>query len=151
MVNRDNEFWTELETINKATWKTIKQEVAVIECIIEKDNSQKFNRICVKGGSDLTDLTDLIVVGEAINIRDVLEIKYVSVNLNSQIACTSAKRNRYVRKKWKSWLFLKQLIGANQKKLKLIMFDLLSKNSIKVYNQLILIMHHLSSKNVIMA
>ena len=39
MVNRDNEFWTELETINKATWKTIKQEVEVIEFIIDKDNS----------------------------------------------------------------------------------------------------------------
>ena len=56
-----------LETVNGGAWKIVKKGVAIIELGRDKGVGKKFSRICVKRGSDLTELADLIV-GGATNI-----------------------------------------------------------------------------------
>ena len=68
MTNRANEFLDMVETVDRGAWKIIKKGVAVIEPGRDKGICKKFSRICVKRGSELTELADLIV-GEATNIR----------------------------------------------------------------------------------
>ena len=81
-----------LETVNGGAWKIVEKGVAIIEIGRDKGVGKKFSRICVKRGSDLMKLVNL-VKGYSTNIRDVLDIDEGKVKFNTKVACKTAWRN----------------------------------------------------------